>query len=487
MKSRLLATPIFAAALLSLLPGPPAAAQIVNTFEFTSSSLNGNWANPDAWTRLGGSGTTPLTLTDKAVVSGLRSGGRNLIVNADGLHIGELEYDTNGSFVQRLEADAGSSRTLKIDKLTKNGAYTLSIRNNEGTLAVEIRNLVHNNDTIAIGQSSSLGEFTVTGTTTIGVNGTFVLSGVQGGLIKLGNLDLAGVLTLGGNGYSSGTASVASLLGSGTIQVSSSSSHNGTAGTLLIDSTNETATAFSGSLRDYQSSLRPAVLTVRKAGSGTQILSRSEGNTYTGTTTIEEGVLAVTNTSGSGLGTGAVVIEAGGVLAGSGFIAPGADNGITIETDGTIAPSAHLASGFAALTLNGAATGPETLLTLNEGASFTFRFGAGNASDRIHFMGYEAGKLALFAGGISVNGLEVQEGTFTLFTFDAISNPEITMLSSLLNAGSGFTGYDAVFSWEGKSILLNVQAIPEPGFAGLLLLGAGALGAAKFRRRASCQ
>ncbi|HWL53716.1 MAG TPA: autotransporter-associated beta strand repeat-containing protein [Chthoniobacteraceae bacterium] len=485
MKPRLFATPILAAALLSFIPGPRVAAQVSNTFELTSSG-NANWNDAANWTRTEGSDSVPQTVADKAIVSGNSGDSRNLVVNANGIHLGEMEYSSTGTSTQRLEADSGSSRLLKIGTLTKNGAYVLSIRNNAGTLAVEIGDFVHNTNEVVIGQASSLEQFTVTGTSTIGANGIFLLAGVQGGIIQLGNLDLAGSLVLGGRGYSSGTVSVASLKGSGDIQVSSSSNHNGTAGTLLIESTNATPTTFSGILRDYQSSLRPAVLTVRKAGAGTQILSRSAGNTYTGTTTIEGGVLAVTNTSGSGLGTGAVVVEAGGALAGSGLIAPGAGNGITVRNGGVVAPSAHLATGFAALTLDGTATGSEPLLTLNEGAAFTFRFGAGDASDRIEFTGYEAGKLALFAGGIAVNGLEVLEGTFTLLSFNTISTSEIAELGGLLTIGSGFGGYNATFSWEENAILLNVAAIPEPGLAGLLLLGAGALGVARLRRKALC-
>lgn len=485
MKPRFLVTSVLASALLSFLPVPQVAAQASNTFRYTSSG-HGSWSNPGAWTLLDGSGSIPLTPSDKAIIEGSSSAARNLAVNANGINIGELEYAAVGTSTQRLEADSGSSRTLKIGTLTKNGAYTLSIRNGGGALAVEIGDFVHNTNEIVIGQDSSLAQFTVTGTSTIAAGGNFILAGVQGGLIQLGNLDLAGTLVLGGRGYSEGTVSVASLKGNGTIQVSGSANHDGTAGTLLIESTNATPATFSGLVRDYQSSLRPAILTVRKTGTGTQIFSRSTGNTYSGTTTIEEGVLAVTNTGGSGLGTGAVTVKADGVLAGSGIVAPGAGNGITIEAGGTIAPSAHLADGFAALTLNGAATGPETLLTLDEGATFTFRLGADNASDRIDFTGYEAGKLALFAGGIAVNGLDVQAGTFTLFSFDAISASEITELSSLLYLGSGFGSYDAAFTWEENSIVLNVAAIPEPGFAGLLLLGAGALVAARFRRKASC-
>jgi autotransporter-associated beta strand protein len=57
-----------------------------------------------------------------------------------------------------------------------------------------------------------------------------------------------------------------------------------------------------------------------KAGAGTLVLGAAAGNTYAGGTTINEGTLVVNNTSGSGTGTGPVVINAGGALSVSGAI-----------------------------------------------------------------------------------------------------------------------------------------------------------------------
>ena len=58
-----------------------------------------------------------------------------------------------------------------------------------------------------------------------------------------------------------------------------------------------------------------------KAGAGTVILSNATGNTYSGGTAVTAGRLLVTNTSGSGTGTGAVsVTGSSAILGGSGKI-----------------------------------------------------------------------------------------------------------------------------------------------------------------------
>ncbi|WP_395352767.1 autotransporter-associated beta strand repeat-containing protein [Variovorax sp. UC122_21] len=56
-----------------------------------------------------------------------------------------------------------------------------------------------------------------------------------------------------------------------------------------------------------------------KVGAGT--LTLSGANSYTGGTTVAAGTLSVTNKSGSATGTGAVQVQSGATLAGTGTIA----------------------------------------------------------------------------------------------------------------------------------------------------------------------
>jgi len=472
-----------AAALLSF-PGKQAAAAIINDFDsnFDGNSTTANWNTASNWTLGNGTGTIPLTDEDKATVTARTGGAQNLNVNVDGIHVGELEYKGTSSGAQRLTM-ANSltvSYTFQADTLVKNGGFTLAIQNGDQTgsppssLTVEVGNLYLNEGHMELGTTYSLGGFSVTDSSFIASGRKLFLAGVQGNRIELGHVTMSGgYLVLGGRGYSSGIMAVSSLTGSGYVEVSDSATHNGTAGTLEINSSNATPATFSGILRNQSRPEDPAVLTVVKKGAGTQILSRAAGNTYTGNTTIEGGVLAVTNTSGSGLGAGTVEVKASGVLAGSGFIAPGAGQGLVVQTGGAVAPSAHLSSGLATLTLNGVnnSGGTPPLLDMKEGSFFTIRFGTGNQSDSIAFQNYFEGGWEMFSGGIALNGLNVQEGSFTLFTFNSIADSEIDSLTSLLRVGSGFSGYDADFSWSGDSILLGVSIVPEPGILGLLAAG----------------
>ncbi len=476
-----------------LLPAESGLAQASNTFNSNFSALNNDWTSASNWVRVGGGGGAPITALDKAFVSGFTST-RTLVVNGDGIHVRELEYIAGPGTETTQRIAANGTRSVKIDNLTHGGSYTLSINNGTGdnSLSVEIGNLNFSNASggIEIGHPSigSLDGFKVTGTSTIA--GSFAYNGVMDRVAGLNRIELgdlvvlgSGTLTLGGRGNSNGTVEVSSLSGGGIVQVAINSAHSGVAGTLLIDSENTTPVTFSGLLRDTGNINYPAVLTVVKSGSGTQVFSQSSGNSYSCITTIDGGVLAVTNTSGGGLGSGSVNVLDGGILAGSGIIAPGSGKKITIQAGGSIAPSAHLETGFANLRLNGADSGIGAILDMEEGSSFTFRLGADDAADRISFINYHAGGLALFGGGIAVNGVGVQEGAFTLFTFDTISETELDALLGRLQLGGGFGGYLAAFSAGGNSILLEVSAIPEPGLTSLLGVASVVFAAGRLRRK----
>jgi autotransporter-associated beta strand protein len=79
-----------------------------------------------------------------------------------------------------------------------------------------------------------------------------------------------------------------------------------------------------------------------KVGTGT--LTLSNNNTYFGTTTVNEGTLAVTNTTGSGTGSGSVTVKPVATLTGTGTIS----GNVTIESGGFVAPGV---GGIGTLTL----------------------------------------------------------------------------------------------------------------------------------------
>ena len=118
------------------------------------------------------------------------------------------------------------------------------------------------------------------------------------------------------------------------------------------------------------------VANVVKVGGGT--LTLTGANDYTGTTTITQGTLAVSNTAGSGTGSGAVTVQTTATLAGSGSIG----GGVSVEAGGFIAPGnagiATLSVAAAALSGTyqcqlGATSGDQLVisgaLTVNPGAA----------------------------------------------------------------------------------------------------------------------
>jgi autotransporter-associated beta strand protein len=124
---------------------------------------------------------------------------------------------------------------------------------------------------------------------------------------------------------------------------------------------NNLSTLFSGTIQD--GTIGPGALT--KVGSGA--LTLGSGNTYTRSTIISAGTLAVANKSGSATGTGAVNVNAGS-LGGSGIIA----GAVTIGTgSGAGAFLAPATGGKKQLTLT-----IQSGLTLQADATYSYSFKA---------------------------------------------------------------------------------------------------------------
>jgi len=107
---------------------------------------------------------------------------------------------------------------------------------------------------------------------------------------------------------------------------------------------NDLSTTFSGVIQDTGE--------LTKIGEGT--LTLSGANTYTGMTTISDGVLLVSNRNGSGTGTGAVQVDAG-TLGGRGLISGAVTIGTGTGAGAFLEPSVD-ASRPAILTIQSALT-----------------------------------------------------------------------------------------------------------------------------------
>jgi fibronectin-binding autotransporter adhesin len=214
-------------------------------------------------------------------------------------------------------------------------------------------------------------------------------------------------------------------------------------------------------------------------GTGTQTLTGS--NTYSAGTTVNDGTLMVNYTSGSATGTGAVIVNSGGTLAGTGIIAPTGTNGVTIN--GNLSPGASIgkltfgpASATNTLDLSGIGTGA-LKFDLNTATT------DGTGSDIVKLL---AGTLNIgtldFAEFSFMPGGSFGPGTYTLF--DA-SSPITGSIGVDTGSIAGFAAQLSMENISNFDVLLTVSAVsavPEAsafltvGLGGILALGAAWIG-----------
>ena len=211
---------------------------------------------------------------------------------------------------------------------------------------------------------------------TITANGG--VDGSEGGAIIFTNKSKGGTasITLSGNGELDMSTHVApgvtigSLAGVGSVLLG--------ANTLTIGSNNQ-STTFSGVIQESGSLI--------KIGTGTLILTGS--NTYTGTTTVNGGVLNAGNNNGSATGSGAVQVNTG-TLGGKGIVAGPTTIGSGSGAGAFLAPAVG-SNKQTTLTLQSA-------LTLNSDATYTCIFKAKQSKARTD---------KVIANGVTINSATI--------------------------------------------------------------------------------
>jgi len=244
-------------------------------------------------------------------------------------------------------------------------------------------------------------------------------------------------------GSSMGATSRVEVFGNGTLDISEHDLPNVRVGSLegdglvflgpvkLVVGSNGLSTTFSGVIEDTGE--------LTKLGNGT--LTLSGANTYTGGTTVSDGVLLVSNRSGSGTGTGAVQVDAG-TLGGRGIISGAVTVGTGSGTGAFLSPSEEA---LKQLTLT-----IQSALTFKADGTYTYRLNTRKTkADKIIADGVtiEAGATFAFVG---IGNRALTPGT----VFTAISNTSANPISgtfSNLADGSVFTanGNNFEASYEG--------------------------------------
>jgi fibronectin-binding autotransporter adhesin len=236
--------------------------------------------------------------------------------------------------------------------------------------------------------------------------------------------------------FTSSTPAIASLSSSGA-GTSSVVLGGTTTPTTLTVGGNNASTTFAGVISDKTGTNAAAIGSLTKTGNGT--LTLTNGNTYTGATTVNAGTLLVNNTTGSGTGSGAVTVNNTGTLGGTGIIIAGANN-VTVNSGGTITGATNGSVGTLTLTANTLVIGGTYLNDID-----------GATADRITL----SGNLDLSSASDTLNFNQINAPTAPSYTLLSYSGTLSGTFDNVLNLPAGY----AVQYNTGE---IDLVAVPEP-------------------------
>jgi autotransporter-associated beta strand protein len=239
--------------------------------------------------------------------------------------------------------------------------------------------------------------------------GTFAgILNVNGGILQLdggtamGDLAAINLANVGGVALNV-TGVVGETIGS--LAGGGASGGNLTLNNTLTTGGNNNSTTFNGRITSGAGGLV-------KTGSGIFTLAPfSGGNNYSGTTTVNAGTLLVNNSSGSGTGTGPVVVNSSATLGGTGTIS----GSVTVNAGGHIAPGQSIES----LDVGS--------LTLSAGSILDFELDTVAGADTSDLINVTA------SGGLTINGVTLNitdaggmtPGTYTLIDYAGTLNGNV--------------------------------------------------------------
>jgi autotransporter-associated beta strand protein len=335
---------------------------------------------------------------------------------------------------------SGSGKISGTGTLTKtnSGALIILTTNNySGVTTINQGILQLGNDTV----SGSIGTNLIqnSGALVMNLPGSNNFSNVISGTGKLVQAS-SGTLTLtASNTYSGGTT-----LSNGTLQLNTDAWF----GSGNVTNNGVLAFNHSGGLTVGTVISGTGAVTLRSGGT----LTVTGNNSYSGGTTVSNGTLLVNNSTGSGVGSGAVLVASGSILSGSGIIG----GAVTINSGGIFAPGNPVG-------------------TLTVGNNFTASSGAilnftlGTSSDKT----VVSSNLNL-SGTVNITaGSGFTSGTFTLFNYGgalALGSVALTMPAN--SVGTIDTNTPGLVNLVVAALQTNI-----PAFPGALGFGAAAIGA----------
>ena len=392
--------------------------------------------------------------------------GKTLTVGTGGITLGTTGSSSSGEFNfygnVSLGANAITQSSAAISVYFREGS-SVSSSATAGIISNSAGNMYFETDNVNLGGSAQI---TMFGSLTfdagvyltknnLNISENVRIANTASGFTRTVGVDIAG----------SGTATW-----SGDIDISQNSGSDIARTVKLTAGTSDRA-IFSGNIISSSATVFTDSLVID--GGGTVVLSGTN-NTFTSPVVVNAGTVLLANNAGTTSATGANSVTINGTLGGTGRIAPGTANGITVNSGAVVSPGD---GGIESLEINlSSTTGTASFLS---GSTFSFDLAAPGASDVLAFTGLTASSGDVAFNGNTVNFTNIgglAAGLYTLFTFD-----QANAYTGTLNVGSGLGGFTGNFVYNADRIQLNV--VPEPGTVALIVSGLGLI-AFRLRRRA---
>ena len=317
--------------------------------------------------------------------------------------------------------------TLSINSANSADTYS-SLAVSAGTLSVDgtLQNVLVYNKATSVAAGATL-------TTSDTKDQALVALTLSGGTLSTsstGNWELGSTITVNGTATStiSGGISLRTTTNPTVFSVAATGASSGI--DLDVSANIVTNTAYSDAMT--------------KTGLG--VMRLSGNNTYTNGTTVQQGTLLLTNTTGSATGTGTITVNSTAILGGT-----GSASGAT-TVNGIVSPGNPGAIGMLTLANNVTWNGNTTA---SSGTDWVYQLGAGNTSDNLNI---SAGNFTKGTGTVfrfNFSG-STALGTFTLVDWTGTTTFSASDFS-YTNLGVGETG---TFTIVGNN--LDFTAVPEP-------------------------